>query len=241
MKAVSGNLAFSLCLYSGQMCTTPQNIYIPADGIETPDGRLGFDKVAGAIVKAIDWLLSEPARAAEILGAVQNPATIDRVEAARSAGGTVLRDGGPIDNEHFPDARTCSPLIVQVDEGDESLYQQECFGPIIYIVRTKDTARSIELASSAAIRLGALTCGLYSMNDDVISATEDAMADAGVALSCNLAGQIYVNQSAAYSDFHVSGANPAGNATLCDGAFVASRFRVVASRIHVPAPVEATT
>ena len=241
MKAVSGNLAFSLCLYSGQMCTTPQNIYVSADGIETPDGRLGFDEVAGAIVKGIDWLLSEPARAAEILGAVQNPATIDRVEAARSAGGTVLRDGGPIDNEHFPDARTCSPLIVQVDEGDEALYQQECFGPIIYIVRTKDTARSIELASSAAIRLGALTCGLYSMNDDVISAAEDAMADAGVALSCNLTGQIYVNQSAAFSDFHVSGANPAGNATLCDGAFVASRFRVVSTRIPVPAHVEATT
>jgi len=65
------------------------------------------------------------------------------------------------------------------------------------------------------------------------------MADAGVALSCNLAGQVYVNQSAAFSDFHVSGANPAGNATLCDGAFVASRFRVVASRIPVAAPVEA--
>ena len=72
------------------------------------------------------------------------------------------------------------------------------------------------------------------------AAAGDAMADAGVALSCNLAGQIFVNQSAAFSDFHVSGANPAGNATLCDGAFVASRFRIVASRIPAPAPVEAT-
>ena len=80
-----------------------------------------------------------------------------------------------------------------------------------------------------------------SMRDDeVIAAAGDAMADAGVALSCNLAGQIFVNQSAAFSDFHVSGANPAGNATLCDGAFVAIRFRIVASRIPAPAPVEAT-
>jgi phenylacetic acid degradation protein paaN len=241
MRAVSGNLAFSLCLYSGQMCTTPQNIYIPEAGIETSDGTMSFDDVAGAIIKGVDWLLSEPARASEILGAVQNPATIDRVEAARSAGGTVLRDGGPVDNEHFPEARTCSPLIIQVDEGDDRLYQQECFGPIIYIVRTRSTARSIELAADAAHRLGALTCGLYSLNDDVIDSAVDAMSDAGVALSCNLTGQIYVNQSAAFSDFHVSGANPAGNATLCDGAFVASRFRTVASRIPVPASVEATT
>ncbi len=240
MRAVSGNLAFSLCLYSGQMCTTPQNIYIPADGIATPEGRLGFDEVAAAIVKGIDWLLSEPARATEILGAVQNPATVGRVDAARRAGGTVLREGGPIDNEVFPEARTCSPVVIQVEEGDEPLYQQECFGPIIYIVRTRDTARSIELASGAAARLGALTCGLHSLDDDIIAAAEDAMADAGVALSCNLSGQIYVNQSAAFSDFHVSGANPAGNATLCDAAFVANRFRIAASRIPAPAPVEAT-
>ena len=43
------------------------------------------------------------------------------------------------------------------------------------------------------------------------------------------------DQSAAFSDFHVSGANPAGNATLTDSAFVASRFRVVQSRVPVAA------
>ena len=240
-RAVTGNLAFSLCLYSGQMCTTPQNIYIPSDGIDGPDGRMTFDEVAAGIVKAVDWLLSDPARAAEVLGAIGQQSTVDRVTAARAAGGTVLREGGPIDNERFPDARTCSPTIIAVDEGDESIYQQECFGPIIYLIKTASTARSIELASGAARRLGALTCGLYSLDADVIGATEDAMTDAGVALSCNLAGQIFVNQSAAFSDFHVSGANPAGNATLCDTAFVANRFRVVATRVPVPAAVEATS
>ena len=33
LKAMANNLAFSVCLYSGQMCTTPQNIFIPQDGI----------------------------------------------------------------------------------------------------------------------------------------------------------------------------------------------------------------
>ena len=81
---------------------------------------------------------------------------------------------------------------------------------------------------------GAITCSLYSTDARVIEAAEEATADAGVPLSCNLTGSIWVNQSAAFSDFHVTGANPAGNATLCDGAFVAGRFRVVQSRIPVP-------
>ena len=43
---VARNIAFSLALYTGQMCTAPQNIYVPRDGIETGDGHLSFDQVA---------------------------------------------------------------------------------------------------------------------------------------------------------------------------------------------------
>ena len=46
IKAVARNIAFSLSLYSGQMCTAPQNIYVPRDGIDTADGHLTFDQVA---------------------------------------------------------------------------------------------------------------------------------------------------------------------------------------------------
>ena len=55
----------------------------------------------------------------------------------------------------------------------------------------------------------------------------------GVALSINLTGAVFVNQSAGFSDFHATGANPAANACLTDSAFVASRFFVVQSRRHV--------
>jgi hypothetical protein len=44
---------------------------------------------------------------------------------------------------------------------------------------------------------------------------------------------VYVNQSAAFSDYHGTGANPAANAALSDSAFVAGRFRVAQSRGHV--------
>ena len=62
---------------------------------------------------------------------------------------------------------------------------------------------------------------------------QDALTEAGVPVSCNLTGQTFVNQAAAFSDFHVSGANPAGNATLCDAAFVVNRFRMVHTRVQV--------
>ena len=93
-------------------------------------------------------------------------------------------------------------------------------------------------AASIAEQRGAITAAVYSTDSAVLESAVDRLSDAGVPVSCNLTGQIYVNQSAAFSDFHVSGANPAGNATLCDGAFVAPRFRVVQSRVLVPQPAD---
>jgi hypothetical protein len=58
-------------------------------------------------------------------------------------------------------------------------------------------------------------------------------AETGVALSSNLTGGVFVNQSAAFSDYHGTGANPAANSSLTDSAFVAGRFRVAQTREHV--------
>ena len=43
---------------------------------------------------------------------------------------------------------------------------------------------------------------------------------------------VYVNQSAAFSDYHASGGNPAANASYTTLAFVADRFVVVQRREH---------
>ena len=108
----------------------------------------------------------------------------------------------------------------------------EHFGPIAFVIATDNTEHSMALVSKAVREQGALTASIYSSDEAVLSAMEEAMAEAGVALSCNLTGGVFVNQSAAFSDFHGTGANPAANAALTDGAFVASRFRVVQSRRH---------
>ena len=235
LRGMTGNLAFTLSLYSGQMCTTTQNIFIPAGGIDTDEGHKSFDEAAGAIVKALDWLLGDPKRGAEILGTIQNENTVKRIEQAKKDGGTVLRDASPVTNEVFPNARVRSPLVIRVKAGDEKLYSREMFGPIVYIIETRDTHQSIDMAAKIARRQGAITAAVYSTDNDVIERAEASLIDAGVPVSCNLTGQIYVNQSAAFSDYHVSGANPAGNATLCDLAYVTPRFRFVQSRVPVPA------
>lgn len=236
LRAVTGNLAFSLSLYSGQMCTTSQNIFIPRDGITVGGEQMSFDDVAAAIVKAVDWLLGDPRRATEILGAIQNPQTAARIDEA-AASGTVVRESPAITNDAFPDATVRGPLILRVNAADETAYGEERFGPIVYLVATEDTAQSIEIAARLARERGAITGSVYSTDDDVLDSAVDALTAAGVAVSCNLTGSIWVNQSAAFSDFHVSGANPAGNACLCDSAFIAGRFRLAQSRR--PAPVAA--
>lgn len=212
------NLAFSLALYSGQMCTAPQNIYVPQSGIETDQGYKSFDEVAEGIASAIDALLADPARAAGVCGAIANPATQDRLQQARGLG-RVIRDTAGVG-----EGRTSSPLLLAVTS-DDPVAEAECFGPISFIVATRDADEGIALASGLAARKGAITAALYDTDEARIGRAIGAFAAAGVNLSINLTGNIYVNQSAAFSDFHVTGANPAGNASLTDTAFVATRFR----------------
>ena len=166
------NLAFSLSLYSGQMCTAPQNIYVPQDGIRTDQGR-------------------------------------------------VVRDG--------------TPLLLAV-EADAPVAQDECFGPVAFLIRCADADDGIARAADLAAAKGAITAALYDTDDARIRRAVAAFARAGVNLSVNLTGNIFVNQSAAFSDFHVTGANPAGNASLTDTAFVATRFRRVMWRRPAAAP-----
>jgi phenylacetic acid degradation protein paaN len=223
--AMCQNLAFSLSLYSGQMCTTPQAIFVPRDGIDTDEGHKSFDQVAAGLAGAIDALLGDPARAAAVLGAVQNPATLARVAAARALG-RVVRDSAPLPGE----ARSATPLLVAVEGADTRAWGEERFGPIGFLVAVDDADEGVALAATAARQQGAITAALYATDEALIARAARAFAEAGVPLSVNLTGGIYVNQSAAFSDFHVSGANPAGNACLTDAAFVAGRFRVVGVR-----------
>ncbi|MFJ4291490.1 phenylacetic acid degradation protein PaaN [Cupriavidus sp. NPDC089707] len=231
-KGMVRNIAFSLSLYSGQMCTAPQNIYVPKDGIDTPEGHVSFDQVAAAVGEAVSKLTGDPAKAVELIGAIQNDGVVERIEASRALG-EIVADSRALAHPEFPGARIRTPLVLKVDASDEAKLMQELFGPISFVVATDSTAHSIELAHRGAKTHGALTLSAYTTDAGVTESIRDAAEDAGVALSLNLTGGVFVNQSAAFSDFHATGANPAANASLSDAAFVANRFRVVQSRSHI--------
>lgn len=225
--AMCANIAFSLALYSGQMCTAPQNIYVPQGGIETNLGPRSFDEVGAGIAGAIDTLLADPNRGIEITGTIANPATLARV-ADVAKKGRVIRASTPLARP-----TSASPLLIATT-ADDPIVGHECFGPIAFLVAVKDAEAGIAAAAELAKSKGAITAALYAREDALIDKAVAAFAEAGVNLSINLTGNIFVNQSAAFSDFHVTGANPAGNACLTDTAFIVNRFRVAMWRRLLP-------
>jgi phenylacetic acid degradation protein paaN len=231
-RGMLANLAFSLSLYSGQMCTTPQNLLVPRDGITADGERKSVDDLGADLAAAVDGLLGDEARAVALLGAVVNDGVLERLDKAPSQGSVVLASR-TVTHPDFPEATVRTPTVVRLDETDGETYLQECFGPVTYLVTTGSTADSIRILRDSVREHGAITAAVYSTDEEVLEATEDAALDAGVALSCNLTETVYVNQSAAFSDFHATGANPAANAALTDAAYVASRFRIVQSRRHL--------
>ena len=231
-KAMMRNLAFTLSLYSGQMCTTTQAILVPAGGIDTDQGHKSFDEVAADLGAAIDKFLTDPAVATAVLGAIQSEATLERIAEAGEYGKVALASK-KVEHPDFPQAEVRTPVLLSCDAADEKSYMEERFGPVSFVVRVADGAAAVALSERIVKEHGALTVGLYSSKQDVIDAMTDASLRAGVALSINLTGGVFVNQSSAFSDYHGVGMNPAANASYSDSAFVANRFRVVQRRYHV--------
>jgi phenylacetic acid degradation protein paaN len=232
-KGMLRNLAFTLSLYSGQMCTTTKALLVPAEGIDTDQGRKAFDEVAADLGAAIEKFLSDPATAIAVLGAIQSPETLRRIEEAPAAA-TVVLASKKLAHPEFPHAEIRTPIVLKADAANEGAYTQERFGPISTVVAVPGGAPALAALSERIVREhGALTVGVYSTRPDFIEAMTEATQRAGVALSINLAGGVFVNQSAGFSDYHGTGANPAANASYTDAAFVASRFRVIQRRQHV--------
>jgi phenylacetic acid degradation protein paaN len=232
LKGVFRNLSVSMTMYSGQMCTTPQNVYVPRDGIDVGGTHASFDDVAGGLARAIGGLLADDDRAADLLGSIKSDATVSRITEA-AALGRVLLDSRDVAHPTYPGATVKTPVLVAVDSADESAYMREMFGPVSFVVATDSTEQSLELAKRSAREQGAITWLVYTTDAGVAAAAEEAAVEAGVSVAFNLVGGLFVNQPSAFSDFHVTGANPAGNASLTDPAFVANRFRVVGVRRSV--------
>jgi phenylacetic acid degradation protein paaN len=232
LKAVVDNLAFSVSLYSGQMCTAPQNIFVPKGGITVGGEHKSFDEVAQAIADGVKGLVGHPKAGPAIAGAIQSDAAYQRAKNAATLGGKVLLESQPIPNPEYPNARTLGPAVIALTASDEAIFSQECFGPVVFVIATDSTEHSLALASNLAARHGAISCGAWTTNPEVMDAIAERMAAAATPVSFNLAGPIYVNQNAGFSDFHVTGGNPAGNASFTNPEFVVKRFVTVGIRVN---------
>lgn len=231
----AANLAFSVNLYSGQMCTAPQNFYIPEGGIQSPAGTISFDQVADKLVAQINSLVDNPKAAPYVLGAIQNPKTKERIQEAEKLPGKVWLKSRTFENPMFKTPRVATPVVVEVDASKKEIFSKELFGPIALLIKTKNTDQSIALAKEMALQHGAISCGAYTTSAAVREKIADEMAEAATPVSFNLTGGIYMNQNAAFSDFHVTGGNPAGNASFTNPEYVTRRFTWVGHREPVKA------
>ncbi|MCC5988366.1 MAG: phenylacetic acid degradation protein PaaN [Pararhodobacter sp.] len=233
LDAALRSLATTMCMFSAQMCTSPQNVYVPADGVDTPQGKVGFDEVAQRLADAVARLVEDPRKAAMIMATIQAPQTLALMEQMRDEGaaqGRVLLESRPYEHPDFPSARTATPLMLQVTPQSRELYGEERFGPISFVIRCDSAEDALSRATQDVKERGGLTAFLYATDEDFIARAEEAYANAGAQLTTNLTGAMPLNFAAAYSDYHVTGLNPAGNATLTNLAFVAPRFAVAQSR-----------
>jgi phenylacetic acid degradation protein paaN len=227
---VAANLAFSINLYSGQMCTAPQNFYIPEGGIKTSTGVVTFDEFAEKLVANINSLVDNPKAGPFVLGAVQSDRTASRVKDSETIPGKVWLKSRSFVNPLFEKARVASPVLVEVAADKKEIFSKEHFGPIALLIKTGDTDQSIALAREMAEQHGAISCGAYTTDATVREKIADEMALAATPVSFNLVSGIYMNQNAAFSDFHVTGGNPSGNASFTNPEYVTKRFTWVGHR-----------
>ena len=133
-KPMLRNLAFTLSLYSGQMCTTSQAILVPAGGIETEVGHKSYDEVCADLARAITSFLAKPEVAHAVLGDIQSADTLKRIEEAGSGKlGTVILAPTKLENPEFPQAEVRTPALLACDAGQEAAYMEERFLSLIHI------------------------------------------------------------------------------------------------------------
>ena len=92
------------------------------------------------------------------------------------------------------------------------------------VVKCTDLDSALMLARRMAVEKGALSGAVYVTDEDLEEEIAYALNSAGIPVSFNLTGPVYMNQNAAFSDYHVTGGNPAGNGSIGDLSFVMRRF-----------------
>ncbi len=218
VSAVIQNIAFSCVLFSGQMCTSPQVIYVPQT-IETEEGlELSGKEFSEQLITAIQEILSNPKIGKDTAANLHSDELKNRLNA--------------FDSDYELIGEATHPFKIKVHESTDSLQGHEIFGPMLAIVKVENAELGLSHMAKFAAQQGAISASVYTTVQDFQRKAELQMELAGVGVSFNLTGYIWVNQASGFSDFHVSGANPAGNASLVSPDFCQRRFAWIGHRIN---------
>ena len=235
LKAVWDNLAFSISLYAGQMCTAPQNIFLPTEGITDANGQHhSYQDLVNGLRQALGKIKDHPQMGPGVLATIQNSKTLERIKTMQNqAGEQVLMGSDAITHETFPHALSCSPLLIEATPDRKDWFGAEQFGPIAFVIPYEKPDQAMSLMLEQIRAHGALSCGIYCTDTELCDQWADQLAQAFVPVSFNLIGPIYLNQHAAFSDFHGTGGNAAGTASFCDANFINQRMVWVGRRDFV--------
>ncbi|MEO1269350.1 MAG: aldehyde dehydrogenase family protein [Myxococcota bacterium] len=235
LDAALGAIAHGMAFFSAQMCTAPQNIWVPRTGVRDGDTLIDANTVVDRLREQIDALVEQPHMAAAVCGALHASRTLDACTALQTqSADRVVRPSAPYAHPDYPNARTATPLLIRLDAQERALAQREHFGPMAFVIQADDRDQALAGATQDARRCGAIASYAYTTDPSFIGEVEDAFALAGASVGINLVRQRPINFTAAFSDYHVTGLNPAGNACLTDPAFVQRRFRMVQSKVELP-------
>jgi len=217
------NLVISLALYSGQMNNTPQNFFIPEEGISTKDGLILYETFVEKFIHQLTSLIGNE-KGAQILGAIQNPAIFSNIEKLEKQSGRLLFKATPFRHPEYKNARTLSPMIMELFSSQKEIYQQEHFGPVGFFIKTKNSIHSLELAAETADKKGSLYCSVFTTNEKFKEVVIDHITITNTPLTFNMVGNFYLDPNESFDNYHMTGGNTASKASASNLDFVLQRF-----------------
>jgi len=221
LKESLQNLAFSMLLYSGQMCTSPQNIFIAEKGVKTSERVVSYPEVIDLLKKEISNLIEHPNIGVGTMSNIQSQKTLTAIKDLVNAKPNAIMMPKRVENAS---GQTATPFVLEVNSKDKNLVFEEYFGPIFKIIKTISIDESLSLAKQNALQKGAITFLAFCTDGKLKEKIKEEMEDVFTPVTFNLKGNFWINQHAAFSDFHGTGGNASGNAVYTDANFVNRRF-----------------
>ena len=172
---------------------------MPAGGIETEDGHKSYDEFCADLAKPPSSASCRSPKWPTPCSARSSPPTpLERIDRQQRRAGQVVLASTKLDNPDFPAAKVRTPVLLACDAADEKPLHGRALRPDRLCRQGPPTAPPPSPSPERVVSThGALTVGVYSTRQDVIDAMTEATWRSKVALSINLTGGVFVNQSAA--------------------------------------------